>query len=110
MTTGLHTVADIYCNKCLQIVGWKYVSPAPDTITLPSCYLLCHPSFLFSSLRFVLYGCLCCALPSVFLVLLLTFPLISRFHSQEEAFEKSQKYKEGKFILERCVPARVYFW
>ena len=27
----------------------------------------------------------------------------SRFHSpQEEAFEKSQKYKEGKFILERA--------
>ena len=24
-------------------------------------------------------------------------------YSQEEAFEKSQKYKEGKFILERCV-------
>jgi len=44
MTTGLHTVADIHCNVCLQIVGWKY----------------------------------------------------------EEAFEKSQKYKEGKFILERA--------
>uniref|UniRef100_A0A7S0SU86 Protein yippee-like n=1 Tax=Mantoniella antarctica TaxID=81844 RepID=A0A7S0SU86_9CHLO len=44
MTTGLHTVADIYCNKCLQVVGWKY----------------------------------------------------------EVAFEKSQKYKEGKFILERA--------
>ena len=29
MTTGLHTVADIYCNKCLQIVGWKYVSDPP---------------------------------------------------------------------------------
>ena len=26
MTTGLHTVTDIYCNQCLQIVGWKYVS------------------------------------------------------------------------------------
>lgn len=26
MTTGLHTVSDIYCNSCLQIVGWKYVS------------------------------------------------------------------------------------
>jgi len=29
MTTGLHTVADIYCNKCLQVVGWKYVSLNP---------------------------------------------------------------------------------
>ncbi|GBG64474.1 hypothetical protein CBR_g45170 [Chara braunii] len=43
MTTGLHTVADIYCNCCQRIVGWKYV----------------------------------------------------------EAFVKSQKYKEGKYILER---------
>ncbi|KAI5056564.1 hypothetical protein GOP47_0028382 [Adiantum capillus-veneris] len=44
MTTGLHTVSDIYCNSCRQIVGWKY----------------------------------------------------------ERAYEKSQKYKEGKFILERA--------
>ncbi|GBG71020.1 hypothetical protein CBR_g8318 [Chara braunii] len=43
MTTGLHTVADIHCNFCQRIVGWKY----------------------------------------------------------EEAFDKSQKYKEGKYILER---------
>mmetsp|Transcript_1939 Transcript_1939/g.3323 ORF Transcript_1939/g.3323 Transcript_1939/m.3323 type:complete len:125 (-) Transcript_1939:790-1164(-) len=44
MTTGLHTVCDIYCNRCNRIVGWKY----------------------------------------------------------EEAFDKTQKYKEGKFILERA--------
>uniref|UniRef100_A0A0D6R0D9 Protein yippee-like n=2 Tax=Conifers II TaxID=2821351 RepID=A0A0D6R0D9_ARACU len=44
MTTGMHTVADIFCNCCGQIVGWKY----------------------------------------------------------EAAHEKSQKYKEGKFILERA--------
>jgi hypothetical protein len=43
MTTGKHTVADIYCNCCQQLVGWKY----------------------------------------------------------ESAYEKTQKYKEGKFILER---------
>eukprot|EP00243_Klebsormidium_subtile_P005552 TRINITY_DN2235_c0_g1_i1.p1 TRINITY_DN2235_c0_g1~~TRINITY_DN2235_c0_g1_i1.p1 ORF type:complete len:130 (+),score=38.27 TRINITY_DN2235_c0_g1_i1:502-891(+) len=43
MTTGRHTVADIYCNCCQQVVGWKY----------------------------------------------------------EAAYEKSQKYKEGKYILER---------
>lgn len=44
MTTGLHTVADIFCNCCGQIVGWKY----------------------------------------------------------EVAHEKNEKYKEGKFILERA--------
>ena len=27
MTTGLHTVSDIFCVCCNQIVGWKYVSP-----------------------------------------------------------------------------------
>nr|XP_024391412.1 protein yippee-like At3g08990 isoform X2 [Physcomitrium patens] len=43
MTTGKHAVADIFCNSCQQVVGWKY----------------------------------------------------------EVAYEKSQKYKEGKFILER---------
>jgi len=44
MTTGMHMVADIFCNCCGQIVGWKY----------------------------------------------------------EAAHEKNQKYKEGKFILERA--------
>ena len=26
MTTGLHTVCDLHCNGCLQLVGWSYVS------------------------------------------------------------------------------------
>ncbi|KAF8480929.1 Yippee/Mis18 [Russula ochroleuca] len=43
MTTGNHTVRDIYCCKCKTILGWKY----------------------------------------------------------EKAYEQSQKYKEGKYILER---------
>ncbi|KAH1063554.1 hypothetical protein J1N35_028541 [Gossypium stocksii] len=43
MMSGIHTVADIFCCCCGQIVGWKY----------------------------------------------------------EAAYEKSQKYKEGKFVLER---------
>lgn len=28
MTTGNHTVRDIYCCKCGQTLGWKYVSPS----------------------------------------------------------------------------------
>ncbi|KIY69674.1 yippee-like protein [Cylindrobasidium torrendii FP15055 ss-10] len=43
MTTGAHTVSDIYCVKCNTTLGWKYI----------------------------------------------------------HAYEQSQKYKEGKFILER---------
>lgn len=26
MTTGLHTVRDIFCVKCNSVLGWKYVS------------------------------------------------------------------------------------
>ena len=44
LLTGLHTVADIYCADCRQVLGWKY----------------------------------------------------------ERAYEASQKYKEGKFILEKA--------
>ncbi|XP_020582220.1 protein yippee-like At4g27745 [Phalaenopsis equestris] len=43
LMTGLHTVADIYCSDCNEVLGWKY----------------------------------------------------------EKAYEESQKYKEGKFILEK---------
>lgn len=43
LTTGLHTVADIHCSDCHEVLGWKY----------------------------------------------------------ERAYEASQKYKEGKFILEK---------
>ncbi|KAJ1388509.1 Yippee/Mis18/Cereblon [Sesbania bispinosa] len=43
LLTGLHTVADVYCGDCREVLGWKY----------------------------------------------------------ERAYEASQKYKEGKFILEK---------
>ncbi|RVW14818.1 Protein yippee-like [Vitis vinifera] len=43
LMTGLHTVADVFCCDCCQVLGWKY----------------------------------------------------------ERAYEESQKYKEGKFILEK---------
>lgn len=44
LITGLHTVADIYCSDCAEVLGWKY----------------------------------------------------------EKAYEESQKYKEGKYILEKA--------
>ncbi|KAI8826175.1 yippee-like protein [Fimicolochytrium jonesii] len=49
MTTGVHTVKDIFCTACQTLVGWKY----------------------------------------------------------EHAHEDSQKYKEGKFILERQLVCEV---
>ncbi|KAG8091422.1 hypothetical protein GUJ93_ZPchr0012g18808 [Zizania palustris] len=44
LMTGLHTVKDIYCSCCQQLLGWRY----------------------------------------------------------EKAYEESEKYKEGKFILEKA--------
>ena len=41
MTTGLHTVADIYCTKCLQVVGWKYVRPTAHCALLPARKVWC---------------------------------------------------------------------
>lgn len=26
MTTGLHTVKDLYCNSCNALLGWRYCS------------------------------------------------------------------------------------
>ena len=52
LLTGLHVVADIYCNACDTRLGWKYV----------------------------------------------------------EAFEESQKYKEGKFILEKSMILKEDEW
>jgi hypothetical protein len=34
MTTGLHTVCDIFCVTCGSILGWKYVT----TALIPLCF------------------------------------------------------------------------
>mmetsp|Transcript_8762 Transcript_8762/g.22962 ORF Transcript_8762/g.22962 Transcript_8762/m.22962 type:complete len:128 (+) Transcript_8762:407-790(+) len=31
LITGLHTVADIYCNFCESVVGWKYLEAFEET-------------------------------------------------------------------------------
>lgn len=34
LLTGLHSVADIFCQSCKTTLGWKYVSaPVPGTPT-----------------------------------------------------------------------------
>lgn len=67
LLTGLHAVADIYCECCKTPLGWKYVS-----------YWL--QSRIFERLN--------------------TNQSNFCSHSQEHAFESSQKYKEGKYIIE----------
>ena len=62
LITGVHTVADIFCNSCKTVVGWKYVR-FPATAPLEhALWLTC---------------------------------------GQEAAFEDSQEYKVGKFIIEK---------
>ena len=67
LLTGLHAVADIYCECCKTTLGWKYVS---------------LNFYYFSNLKKIL------------LIGAIFRP------AQEHAFESSQKYKEGKFIIE----------
>ena len=45
LITGLHTVADVYCNCCQSILGWKYVRVYPSSAptSLP-CFLSCTMS------------------------------------------------------------------
>jgi hypothetical protein len=52
LRTGVHQVADIYCNSCQEVIGWKY----------------------------------------------------------EVAYEESQKYKEGKYIIEKAKMKRASTW
>ena len=74
LRTGMHQVADIYCNQCQEIVGWKYVGLIPHRDS-----------------------------PFVHSVLTL-------FYKQEVAYEESQKYKEGKFIVEKAKLKRASNW
>ena len=79
LITGLHTVCDIYCNVCQTVLGWKYVS--------------CHRIPKIQAIA---------ALNSVAQQSLRRLTAAtSACEAQEEAFEESQKYKEGKFIVEK---------
>ncbi|KAK3120319.1 hypothetical protein QOZ80_9AG0685690 [Eleusine coracana subsp. coracana] len=36
LMTGLHTVADIYCRDCREVLGWKYERAYEDSQSLSS--------------------------------------------------------------------------
>lgn len=84
MLSGMHTVADIFCCSCGQIVGWKYVSLSLSLACL-------HTYVVLNTYTHLYFG----KDRANFLFVFLIIPL------QESAREKSQKYKEGKFVLER---------
>ena len=79
--TGMHSVSDIFCKVCNSTVGWKYVI----SHFVSHCGLLA--SFFFRSHP----DCFCS-------------------HLQEKAHEESQKYKEGKYILEKAKVVKENGW
>lgn len=38
MLSGMHTVADIFCCRCGQIIGWKYVILPPSSLIFTNLY------------------------------------------------------------------------
>jgi hypothetical protein len=42
MTTGKHTVRDIYCCKCGTTLGWKYVNVPFDLTPTPDSHRACR--------------------------------------------------------------------
>ena len=73
LITGLHSVADIHCTSCNTVIGWKYVRSFRIPLDVTHCWRA-------SARRLTV--------PSLLL-------------EQVSAVEESQKYKEGKFILEK---------
>lgn len=59
MLSGLHTVADIFCCTCGQIVGWKYVSSlyySPHTAKEAFGLSICICSFVqFAKISLLFY-------------------------------------------------------
>ena len=80
LITGLHTVADIYCKFCNNILGWKYVRKLEGGKGE-------------EKYRVVTVGC-----------------VERAFAAQEQAYVDSEKYKEGKFILEKAKMVKVGDW
>lgn len=85
MMTGMHTVVDIYCVKCGSYVGWRYVRKQQMFILLLKLILVFYICLLLANLIFI----------NLFVIIIII---------QEFAFEKNQKYKEGKSVLERLIP------
>ncbi|XP_028554139.1 putative yippee-like protein Os10g0369500 isoform X2 [Dendrobium catenatum] len=65
LLSGLHTVNDVHCSSCQQILGWRYLLEEKN------------------------------------------FYAAHRTKKKEKAYEESQKYKEGKYILEKAKVMKV---
>jgi hypothetical protein len=100
LITGLHSVCDIYCTCCQSVLGWKYVSAAlPLPVSVPTRSLACAAAFEPTA-------------QTPFLEMQVAASRVFsrgglRVWRQEQAFEESQKYKEGKFIIEKAKMTKV---
>ena len=115
MLSGLHTVADIFCCCCGQMIGWKYVI-LPLTVSfsyfstwvwfslLESLFCINAPEIFYVSTRILTVPTSCHISFYSFNIVSLSLSL-----SQESAHDKSQKYKEGKFVLERYISLLCHF-
>ncbi|KAG5456494.1 MAG: hypothetical protein BJ554DRAFT_3748 [Olpidium bornovanus] len=123
MTTGRHVVRNIYCRKCGCVVGWKYVSALrafspPHTIPGGNLYkkdplsrlrIPASPGSPFFFFFFFLVTRALIGKPAFFH----SFSFIRRMlffffpDGQEKAYDETQRYKEGHFILEKELLAVV---
>lgn len=116
MVSGQHTVADIFCCFCGQIVGWKYVISLSLSLTrarththMRACTYshtaytnIFWTNFSLGWVRgLAASSCTYQLNPIFFAIFHACCTFYPCFASQEAAHEKSQKFKEGKFVLER---------
>lgn len=86
MTTGMHTVRDIRCDKCRTVLGWKYVSG------------VCHGWEGWGETGW----------QRIDADLSFRSTCMTSFDDdQDRAYVATEKYKEGKFILEKNLMADV---
>lgn len=125
LLTGLHSVADIFCQSCKTTLGWKYVSaprlgppPAAGTARGPQS-LPGHPNPRLGTPG---HPNPCHGHPRAPQTFAADTPKpgegsvhrgtggLTPCPPQEQAFESSQKYKEGKFIIEMSHMVKENGW
>ncbi|EPY86671.1 protein yippee-like protein [Camelus ferus] len=93
LLTGLHAVADIYCENCKTTLGWKYQMASSSNTCNHPLYLEPQEGAPLPTTSLPCTGCVMTLSETDSVLKPLSF-------SKEHAFESSQKYKEGKFIIE----------
>ena len=108
LMTGLHSVADIYCTECSSRLGWKYLEAFESRHDAPASHIMMTPRRVTHRIASPLplrarsqrtHPCstLACAVHGA------AHPIPPSPHALAPAPPEvhSQKYKEGKFIVEK---------